>query len=214
MNKIGSKSLIIMKNTIYLLIIFLIFCFNSCVGEDSPNINILELDKFPMREGTHWVYSVSDSIKNINDTLIVSILGDTMLTNNKPVKIWEYKYSDKVDTLFANISGDTVFFYQGTIELYFEKLKIIFPLQDDKTWETNVGEANVNSNKFVKVPAISTVCYSVTIYPSHFPNSAGEDKYFISSNLGIIKYTGSIWSTLVSNSYHFTVWELINFSVK
>ncbi len=195
-------------------IILLVSLFIGCDKLTSPIETRLELNSFPTQEGSYWIYEVTDSIQNIYDTLKVSILDNTILSNGKAVKIWEYRYSENVDTLFVAIEEDTISFYQGTITSFAEKLKIIFPLFDNKNWDTRVGEANVGPNEYLCLPSTRNYyTYRITIYPTHFMNSAGIDQYFISPGIGIIKYIDSMWTTLNPASYHYTVWELINYHI-
>ena len=200
-----------MKKIIYLLIAIIVFV-GGCDKVNSPNETSLALNNFPTKSGTYWIYEVTDTVNNINDILRVSILGNTTLSNDKAVTIWEYRYSNTVDTLFVAIDNDTISFYQGTRSLFFERLKIVFPIEESKSWDTDIGEASVTSYKYISVPAIKSYTYEVTIYPTHFGNSEGSDIYFISSSLGIIKYIGSIWNTL-SSDYHYTVWELKSYHI-
>jgi hypothetical protein len=201
-----------MKNIIYLLTVIIIVLVSGCDKVNSPTETSLEINNFPTKSGTYWIYEVTDTVNNIKDILKVSILGITTLSNNDTVNIWEYNYSNEVDTLFVGIDKDTISFYQGTRNLYFEKLKIVFPIKVGESWDTNVGEADVNSTKYISVPAVESYAYDVTIYPTNFGNSAGSDKYFISPGLGIIKYIGNIWNTF-SSDYHYTVWQLKSYHI-
>ncbi len=195
-----------MKKINYLLIAIIVFA-SGCDKVNSPNVTSFVLNKFPTKSGTYWFYEVTDTVKNINDILKVSILGNTTLSNDKAVTIWEYRYSNTVDTLFVAIDNDTISFYQGTKSSFFERLKFVFPIEESKSWGTSVGEASVTSSRYISVPAVRSCAYEVTIYPSLVGNSGGSDIYFISPGLGIIKYIGSIYNTF-SSDYHYTVWEL------
>ena len=193
--------------------IILITLFIGCEKVITPIEQELNINNFPSGIGSYWVYEVTDSVKNIFDILRVSVPGEITLDDNKKLKIWEYKYSTHVESLYVSIDADTLLFYVKVNSVYLEKTKILFPLTIGKTWDTEVGEAVVYSNEFIKVPAFYANTFNVTIYPTHFSNSAGDNKYFITPNLGIVKYIGSMWTTLSPDSYHYTVWELKDYHI-
>jgi hypothetical protein len=107
--------------------------------------------------------------------------------------------------MYVVISGDTISFYE---KQFYEQFRFVFPLTIGNKWDTNIGDANVTSNETLQINSLNKYySYKVTIYPTHWGNAGGNQLYFISPGVGIVRFDNSIFETDISQRYH-TVWEL------
>lgn len=194
-----------MKKIILFLLVGFNFLIIGCSNLTSPSKSDMTINDFPTKQGTYWVYKITDFVKNTSDILTVSILGNATLSNNQLASIWEYKYSDHTDTMFVAINVDTILFYNAQ---YYAPHKFIFPLTVGNSWDTNTGKAEVTTFEYVPTITLSGYfSYKVTIYPTHWGNTGGNEQYFISPDVGIIRFDNLMFETDVSQRYH-TLWEL------
>ena len=108
---------------------------------------------FPNNAGNYWVYSFYDSLANKSDILTITIVGQTP---DKSASIWQFKYSDRIDTQYVTISQDTVIFAPAVNSPWSSyNTKIPFPLLIGNKWRGNYLNdssyvAEINS---ISVPA-------------------------------------------------------------
>jgi hypothetical protein len=203
------------KNKLFFLCsLFLLFA--SCSKLPTTAVeSVISLNDFPTKQGTKWEYKLTDLVKNTSDKLTVTILENVVSSDNKSVNIWQYRYSDHTDSLYVSVLSDTIsFFYgvviDGKIVLANEEIKLVFPIKEGNAWDSQMGQTNVNSIEYIPIPIntyelIPTAAFNITQYPSHWANVGGKNQFFISTDLGIIKFDNGIFNT--DRPYH-TIWEL------
>lgn len=135
------------------LILFLItIAVYACKDSSTNNSASSEftVDQFPLTVGSTWMYDVYDSVAMKRDTLNVRIAGNTKLSDSTPATIWEYKYTQRTDTLYVTHATNTVFFYPSSSTTYTGKplpqYELIFPFVSGNHWTTRTDSTVVISN--------------------------------------------------------------------
>jgi hypothetical protein len=119
-------------NILFLVSITLLLLNVSCKNTTTPLI-ATNLTDFPNNVGNKWVYSYYDSLSNKSDYLTVTIVGQTP---DKLSTIWQFKYSDRIDTQYVTFSGDTVRFDPHISSPWSSYNNIfLFPLQVGNGWK-------------------------------------------------------------------------------
>jgi hypothetical protein len=117
------------------LAVFLLSCHDDTV---KPDIQ----EDFPNSIGSSWEYFLYDSLTDRIDTVSVAITDTTTLPNDEQSTIWIYTYSDKTDTTYVSISGDTVKLYYDVNALWNYR-SYIFPLEVGNTWIGGNGDSTI-----------------------------------------------------------------------
>ena len=170
---------------------------------------------FPMHVGDSWTYHVIDSIKNINDTVIVKINNVMYLPNGTIRFLWLYKFSDKIDSLYLERTIDTLNFSPISIDGFYNGIsKLVLPLKDGNTWG-GIGDetGSINSIDTVTVPG-GTFDNAFRVVQSGFCcNDYNRIQFWIQPGVGIVKEINSILITVEPNSRRLEKWELLSYSV-
>ncbi len=201
----------------YLFILTLLLA--SCNNETniiSPNQQTLGST---FTQGNFWVYSVIDSENSYGqkskvtlDTLVITNLGKTRLSNGKSAYIWNYKYLQRnySTTLYVSQSIDTLFIYRKDLS---EFLLITFPLQVNRSWKSSGISYLIESQTTVKTSLpfyFNTYKIRQGIYGL---NEFKTINYFIDPNFGIIKMDLNDFCTVCSVSNIKVHWQLIDFKL-
>jgi hypothetical protein len=174
----------------------MIACHKS--GGPAPNA------AFPNQIGDHWVYKYSPSGNPAADTgtVQVDIVGQTILPDGEPAKIWVTKYSNDLnsadDTSLVVDSASTVKIYYDNIcpictnKMPSEWKRYNFPLRVSNEW--------INANYYddtTKVLDELSLQVPAGIFPNTFQlaktvgyivNSFTQDTIFITPGVGITEY--------------------------
>ncbi len=186
-----------MMKFIFLIIgMFLLSCQKETNPISSDNVN----EKFPMKIGLNWEYTVTDStyFYNFADSIVVKngimkigIINSTLLDDGRKALSWQYWFNNKiVDTSYVIFSDDTLYFYKDkkceTINAMF-----LFPLQINKEWELD----SCNKYRVIKQDtshfSFGTI-NDIFIVEHEFicESEAGlTETYYLNSSIGIVKYT-------------------------
>ena len=138
----------ISKIAFTVLLFSIVSCRHSSI---SPGETVIS--DFPDNVGNNWVYSFYDSLSNKSDILTITIVGQTI---DKSASIWQFKYSDRIDTQYVTISQDTVFFSPVVSSPWSSyNTKIPFPLMIGNKWRGNYlnDSSYVAEKNPVSVPA-------------------------------------------------------------
>jgi hypothetical protein len=128
----------------------MIFLNSSCKKSSELPTQPASAD-FPNTVGDYWSYAFYDSLSNKSDILTISIVGQTL---DKSISIWQFKYSDRIDTQYVSISGDTVTFSPQISSPWSSyNTKIIFPLIVGNGWRTYFDTTFISSTNYIGVPA-------------------------------------------------------------
>lgn len=96
------------------------------------------VDHFPNRVGTTWEYSVCDSSRGRQDTVVVSVTGRTVvhLPTALPAAVWTIDYPDHREERYAVEKGDTVEVYEKTLvnTTGWMEARYVFPLRVGGRW--------------------------------------------------------------------------------
>jgi hypothetical protein len=184
MNKIkliGIKLLVLSAVTVY---------FAACESSTSnTNPKPADTDVFPNKVGDKWTYSVYDSLSGTTDTLNVQIVGTTLNTNNKSLKIWIFNSRFFNDSLFVSVTDSAVIFYEDRNATLLNQV-FEFPLEINKYWmnpNLQFDSTMVTAKESVTVPSGT--------YPDAYRlertwlslNVHGHSKTWFVNNIGIVK---------------------------
>ncbi|RMG27387.1 MAG: hypothetical protein D6732_20120 [Methanobacteriota archaeon] len=116
------------------------------------------ISQFPNEIGDEWVYLFTDSTCTYcpikTDTVIVRVVGDTIINGSRQLRIWRYLFPDTVLSNFVEIKDDTVRIYSDLSALWLTE-KYVFPLETAKGWKGDFATDTswVTSIEPVEVPA-------------------------------------------------------------
>lgn len=91
------------------------------------NFDTMSVHEFPTSIGSQWKYAVYDSLAQQRDTLVVTILGRTVLPGDIPAFIWQFAYRSRIDTQYVSTLADTVRFYTSSFDEWSQP-NYVFPL--------------------------------------------------------------------------------------
>jgi hypothetical protein len=183
-------------NKCFLLLLVVGFTI-ACHKSGVPAQNMV----FPNQIGDHWVYAYSPSGDPAADTgtIEVNVIGQTILPDGEPAKIWVTSYSgvpSYPDTSLVVSSTSTVTIYFNNIcpicsdHMPTERKRYNFPLQVSDEWIYNLSDTTrILDELSIQVPAgdfphtfqlSKTVGYAV--------NSFTRDTIFLTPAVGVTKY--------------------------
>ncbi len=183
----NTKTLSSLKLLLFLAImVFLAACENST---ENKNPKPGGTDVFPDKVGDKWVYAVYDSLSQTTDTLNVQIVGTTLSTNNKSLKIWVFSSRSYNDSMFVSVSDSAVYFYEDRNATFINQ-KIEFPLEINKYWIN----PNLQTDSTI-VKGIESVTVPADTYPDAYKlervwlsfNVHGHSVTWFVNNIGIVK---------------------------
>ena len=204
----------------FTLIIIFFWGMTSCQKITEPIEKDKRASQFPMSVGSTWVYSIVDTVvytytgktEIFYDTVKVSIVGFTNLPDGKEATVWQYQYRDTVDTLFVNLAGDTLLFYQKNGDYLLLKSGFILPLQVDKQWQLSVFDYWVEQADTVQVPAGVFINVFDVLERPRVGNVVGLNHYFIAPQVGIVKYYSGTFATFAEVN-HKIEWKLLSYTI-
>ncbi len=195
-----------------MLIVLIPLLFAACENStENKNPLPVNSDVFPNNVGDKWVYTVYDSLSNSYDTLTVDIVGTTT-GHNKTLKIWLYRSHIYNDSMFVNVSNDTVYFYQDSYANLTDH-EFVFPLSVNKYWYNTDLQSDstiVKDKEAVTIPFGS--------YPDAYKlerrwgsfNVYGYSETWFVNNVGIVK----MYRRILGFDNIKEIWELINFTTQ
>jgi hypothetical protein len=148
---------------------------------------------FPAQPGTTWTYLLYDLDGKVTDTLRVVIGGTTTIEGDKNVRIWEYRYSDRIEIHYVDMIDDTVDFYRlsqrdSTIEL---ETRLVFPLQIDHRW---TGPYYKDTSVTVSIDTLSVPIgqllntYQINRVYNFLRGPHGHEEIWFKPGIGIVQH--------------------------
>lgn len=187
---------------------FIISCDDDSVRP--PKITpSLTVDKFPDTVGQWWQYQVYDSLNTTYDTVMVICEDTVTIHGGKNTIIWVYHHRTYEESLYVNVSHDTVAFFNDTSAVWPIKI-LVFPLANGRFWIW--GDAPYDTVRVTQKNHVATpICYfNLSFQVSsvwNFIDNTGDFKTWIAADVGIIKERRE-WTSLATTSI--THWELID----
>jgi hypothetical protein len=194
----------------------------ACHKSSGPTSNTT----FPNQIGDNWVYKYSPSGSPSEDsgTIQVDIVGQTILPDGEPAKIWVTKYSNLPNYPDTSLVVDSA----STVKIYFNNIcpnctdkmpgewkRFNFPLQVSDEWiyANYYDTTKVLDELSLQVPAgyfPNTFQLSTTAGP--VTNSFSRDTILITPAVGITKYLQNEFSLgpFPGNG----LWELASYQLK
>ncbi len=192
------------------LSIFLMLC--SC-SEDSIVPEKVEFSYFPNNLNSSWKYERIDSLRRVTDTLIVKIVGDTILSGVS-MKIWQYK-SDIINELkFVQETGDSILIYDSR-EVTTVDQSYITPFNKEDVWRNpsfshdssyvvSIQEVEIQGQNYTDVAMIERNFIIL--------NDILVNRIWFKPGVGIIKL--EMFQTGLSLDYRNESWHLIEANLK
>jgi hypothetical protein len=181
----------------------------SC--DDTPNDHGgSNADIFPNHVGDTWTYEIHDSTAATYDTVVVTIVGTDTIGTNLKVRIWQYQYLSRTDSMIVEISGDTVNVYPISPDIYQTPYeRYIFPLHVGDWWSSAIlmDTTEVMGKGPVSTPAIDfDISYRIQ-RRWFFMDNAGAVDYWFAAYFGMVKI--AIHRSTISG-LHVEFWNLID----
>ena len=188
-----------MKENILLIVSIALLLLNvSCKNSTAPLTNTSTPD-FPNTIGNKWVYSLYDSLSKTSEYLTITIIGQTP---DKSSAIWQFKYSDRIDTQFVTVSGDTVRFNPHISSPWSSYNNIfLFPLKVGNGWKGDylIDSTYVAEINSIIVPAGSfSNAYKIVESWGGFNDYGSIISWFV-PKVGIVSLYHKGWSIPVIN---------------
>ena len=186
----------------------------SC-GRESVGPSGAEIADFPNYVGSYWKYVRYDSLSWPDtvriDTVLVSIVDTTVLSNDETASVWVYEFEDRPDTQYVSIVNDTVRVYRNAEPSYLDYI-YIFPLEVGKSWGTTVWDSSrVVDEEEITVP-FGTFQKSFRVDRL----ATGTVDYYLSTSAWIVNKVGMVQL----NRFIYGIgplahdrWELLNYEI-
>lgn len=192
--------------------LFSILCFVklfSC-NETDPGKQVIHAGNFPMSLGSTWKYAVYDSIAHTADTVVVSIIDSTALSDGTTAAVWKYAYRRSVDSQYVTRAGDSIMVYRSP-DVRSLSMILALPLEVGREWITSPpGTMKIVAKEKVHPPAGSFAnALRVEQHP-FIGNFYGGTTYWFVPDVGLVRMHRSWMDTMADNSVN-TVWELLSF---
>jgi hypothetical protein len=192
-----------------LIPLFITVLLSACNNTTENNPGPDTTSTFPNKVGDKWIYSVYDSLSSSTDTLIISIIGTT-ISNGKQLSIWTRKSDFYNDTIYVNVSRNTVYFYDDPFPIVVD-YKIEFPLEVGRSW-INPDKAHdssiVKAREPVTVPADNySDAYRIERDWGSF-NVYGHSVTWFVDNVGVVK----LYQRIQGFDNIKQTWELLSYS--
>jgi hypothetical protein len=163
---------------------------------------------FPSRRGSSWTYAVYDSIARQADTLVVTILRDTIYSGVVS-SIWRLAYRARVDSQHVIITNDTVRIAPS--ERSYLITKYVFPFRAGARWQ---GDFATQTSIVAQIGPIVSGHHSFArafnvVETWSLLNDRGNVSTWLVPGIGIVKRHREQAGFSVVNS----TWELLSFSI-
>jgi hypothetical protein len=183
--------------------------FFSCEGGSNAPQSV-NADNLPLSVGSAWTYAIYDSVRHVADTVTVTVVDSTLLSNGSTAMIFQYAYTHSLESQYVVRSGDSVLVYRspeiGTLSMIY-----ILPFEVGRQWTSYTpASMKVTAMDRVSVPAGS---FDRTFRIEHHPNIGnfyGGTTFWFAPNVGLVRLRRSWIDTIAENRVN-TVWELISY---
>jgi hypothetical protein len=173
-------------------------------------VQSVNAENLPLSVGSAWTYAIYDSVRHKADTVAVTIVDSTVLSNGSAAMIFQYAYRHSVDSQFVAREGDSVLVYRspevGTLSMIY-----ILPFEVGRQWTSYTpASMKVAAMERVSVPSGS---YGRTFRVEHHPNIGnfyGGTTFWFAPNVGLVRLRRSWIDTIAENRVN-TVWELLSY---
>ena len=162
------------------------FLFASCQKEDSE-ITVNEAAYFPNTVGTYWKYERYDSTTSQIDTISVSIIGDTIVSE-ETYKIWKYDYGDWVEREYVIQTNDSIKFFSSQFGYSYRLYIVPFELGlgwdnprfiEDTSYVSGIQDIIIDNGVYHDVVLIERFSAGLNIYL--------DEKIWIKPQIGLVK---------------------------
>jgi len=204
------------KILLYLLLIALglFFLLTGCqkdkTGDDLSN-NDENTEYFPNSLNTQWKYERYDSLNSLSDTIIVRVIGDTVISEDIYM-IWEYDYNIEKERFYISAKTDSVKFY-SSINIPMDQLYLI-PFNINGGWVNPDYHLDTSFVMEIQDITIDNITYSdvVLIVRSAFGvNDYLTEKIWIKPYLGLVKLERK---HIVLGPHKDETWKIIESSIE
>ncbi|NOX85809.1 MAG: hypothetical protein GXO86_07590 [Chlorobi bacterium] len=149
----------------------IIFTLISCnKADDSSNDGYKGY--FPNSIGLQWQYERYDSLKNITDTINVTIISDTVISG-KTYMIWDYDYNSSTERFYVLQNSDSIKIFKSSISRIDQLYIVPFHLYDnwintdysfDSSFVSAIQDITINNAKYKDVSLIERYRFALNDY--------------------------------------------------
>ncbi|MBM2845058.1 MAG: hypothetical protein HW407_370 [Bacteroidetes bacterium] len=181
----------------------------SLFGIPSSQAPFLASD-FPNAIGSTWTYAVYDSTIPAVDTLVTTIVGDTVLSSGTSARIWRLRYRSRTETYYVSNARDTVRLHPSPTALWINAT-YVFPMVLGSSWR---GAIASDTNRVAAVGRVATLA---TTFPKGYLideqwgqlNDYGRVFTWLVPQVGIVKLHKREWGFGWAN----VTWELLRYTI-
>jgi len=181
----------------------------SC-NEPELGKQVVDAGTFPLSPGSTWKYAIYDSLKHRADTVVVSIIDSTYLSDGTVTAVWQYAYSHSIDLQYVAQSGDSILVYQSP-DIQSLSMILVLPLEVGHQWTSSPPSSmKVTAREEVDVPGGS---FARAIRVEQHPfigNFYGGTTYWFVPDFGLVRMRQAWMDTMADDRVN-TVWELLSF---
>jgi len=173
-----------MKIIIFITISVIAIYFLSCSNNEVGPSNTLSI-QIPLSVGSTWTYAIYDSVAHNADTVKVTVHDKISSTFSGYTYLLLYHYSKHIDSLYAVVSMDTLYYYTTT-DIVNPLMKFVFPLKEEQGWHALGYSISVRKENIVVPADTFKNCYAVYQQPN-IGNQSGGITYWIVPGVGMVE---------------------------
>jgi hypothetical protein len=185
------------------------FLFAACEKEETE-IPKIQTEYFPNSVGMYWKYERFDSTTSVIDTITVSIIGDTMVSN-ETYKIWKYDYGESVQRRYVIQNNDSVKFFRSDLTIA-EDLYIV-PFELGHSWDNLLYSEDTSYVSGIENIVLNGITYEGAAAIERNATSWNislQKKAWIKSQIGLLKLEKHHY---VIGIFEKETWELIETNI-
>lgn len=204
-----------MKTLFFPIFFSILIISHSCSCKKDSTVGSSNTE-FPNTVGTFWKYKVYDSVFNNLDTVLIQVIGNTMLQNGDNAAIWSLHslyYGN--DTNYVTNKSDGINIYYNRYATSSIKERYVFPLALGKSWTGQLIQDTIKVSEQGTVSVIAGIFSNAFKLNQDFRTYPGlnitkQEEWFV-PNIGMVsrqyRYSGTAG---VENKK----WELVSFLIK
>jgi hypothetical protein len=174
------------------------------------DLHTFGIHQYPMTVGTRWTYRVLDSLMFVIDTLVVTIVADTITPDGWPGTLWTYDYGSHVNTELVTNHTTSV---QVQSSITYPTTYYDFPLAIGKLWGMHFFGL---VPEIVEKGPVSVPAGDFAAGFKHRNSGSGPDYYWSADswlvpNVGLVRRTLSVSS--LGSAYVTTHWVLTEYEI-
>jgi hypothetical protein len=198
-----------MKSFFVSICFLFIVKFFAC-NKPTPGDQAFPIEQFPLTIGSTWKYAIRDSVMQTLDTVLVSVVDSTILSDGTTAAVVQYAYGRSVEMQYVALSGDSLLTYKSP-DVRNLSMILVFPMELGRQWTTSPpGSMKVTARESVNVPGGSFAgALRIEQHP-FIGNFYGGTTYWFAPGTGLVRMHRS-WMDTMADTRVNVIWELVSF---